>query len=86
MELTFATGNFLMLLAGVALSIITIRRMVSGAISIPRWAKAILVIGMILMNLIIFLSILPPVHIDVFSQQTEAITPLDPSKPAEAAQ
>ena len=86
MELSFATASFLMLLAGIVLSVITIRRMVSGAICIPRWSKLVLIIGMILMNLILFLSILPPVQSDVYSQQPESIAPLNPIETIEAAQ
>ena len=79
MELTFATTNFLMLLAGIILSVITVRRMINGAISIPRWSKILLIIGMLLMNLILFLSLLPP-------RQAEPLTPQDPIESIQAAQ
>ena len=79
MEIAFSKTGCLMLIAGIILSIITVRRMINGAISIPRWSKILLIIGMLLMNLILFLSILPP-------RQAEPLTPQDPIESIEAAQ
>lgn len=76
-----------MLLAGVALTIITIRRMARGAIRVPGWARALLITGMILLQLILLLSILPLIEIDVdnpfVNEQTHIVTPVDPSETIE---
>ena len=85
MELTFAPTNFLLLLAGIVLSIITIRRMVTGAISLPLWAKVLLIVGMVFMNLILFFSIMPPLQVEIDHGPAESVVYPDPSETIEAA-
>lgn len=74
-------SNILLLIFGIVLSIITIRRMMTGRISLPRWGNALLILGMIAALLIIVLSMLPPLELDnVFvNEYNETIIPADPS-------
>lgn len=71
----------LLLIFGIILTIITIRRMVTGRISLPRWGKVLLSAAMIAWILFLALSILPPVEADnIFvDEHTQIITPADPS-------
>ena len=85
MGLIFVSTNILLLLAGIVLSIITIRRMVTGAISLPLWAKVLLIISMVLMNLILILSITPPLQVEVDHGPAESVALPDPSKSIQAA-
>lgn len=82
MEALGIGSNLLLLLFGIVLSIITIRRMMTGRISLPRWGNALLILGMIAALLIIVLSMLPPLELDnVFvNEYNETIIPADPSK------
>lgn len=80
METWGFTFTFLLLVCGITLTVITIHRMAIGAISIPQWAKIALVLGMILMQLILLLSLLPPMKIDnIFvNESTSIVYPVDP--------
>ena len=58
----FSIGGICMLLlliSGTVLTFITVRRMITGQISLPGWAKVLLSIGMLLMLLTTLISILP---------------------------
>ena len=76
----------LLLLAGSFLTFITIRRMLSGQISLPAWAKWLLIACMILMLIITLLSMLPPVEVNVdtpfVDEYTHIITSADPTETA----
>lgn len=87
MEIAFVFMDFfrlLMLLVGIVLTVITVRRMVHREICVPSWAKVLLTAGMILLQLILLLSILPPIEINVdnpfVDEQTHIVTPVDPSE------
>ena len=87
MEIAFVFMDFfrlLMLLVGIVLTIITIRCMLRGGICVPGWAKVLLTAGMILLQLILLLSILPPLEVEVdnpfVNEQTHIVTPVDPSE------
>ena len=73
--------NFLLLIFGIILTIITIRRMVTGRISLPRWGKVLLSVSMIAWLLFLVLMMLPPKEADniFINEYTEIITPVDPS-------
>lgn len=80
----FNTGGgimILLLLFGLILTIITIRRMLTGRISLPKWGKVLLSIAMIGWLLVMVLTMLPPTEADnIFvDEYTEIITPVDPS-------
>lgn len=87
MELTtteFNTGGgitLLLLLFGLILTVITIRCMVTGRITLPRWGKVLLSIAMITWLLFMLLMMLPPMKVDnIFvDEYTEIITSVDPS-------
>ncbi len=66
---------------GIILTIVTIRRMVTGRISLPRWGTVLLSAAMIAWILFLALSMLPPVEVDnIFvDEHTQIITPADPS-------
>lgn len=90
MEIAFVFMDFfrlLMLLAGIVLTVITVRRMVRREICVPGWAKVLLTAGMILLQLILLLSILPPLKVEVdnpfVNEQTHVVTPVDPAESAE---
>lgn len=70
-----------LLIFGIILTIITIRRMITGRISLPKWAKVMLSVAMIGWLLFLLLTILPPVEVDnIFvNEHTEVITSVDPS-------
>lgn len=80
METWGLTFTFLLLVSGVILTVITIRRMVNGSIFIPCWTKILLILGMILMQLILLFSLLPPMQVDsIFvKESTSIVTPVEP--------
>lgn len=73
--------TLLLLLIGIVLTFITIRRMITGQISLPRWAKILMTAAMILSLLIILYSMLPPLEIPIdnlfIDEQTHIVTPPD---------
>lgn len=87
MELTFSVIHMILFLVGIVLTVITIRRMIKGQISLPLWAKILLSTAMILGLLITFIGMLPPMEATVtnpfITEETHIITPVDPSKVAE---
>ena len=85
MEIAFVFFDFfrvLMLLSGIVLTVITIRRMARGGIRVPRWGKVLLIVGMILSQVILLLSILPPLEVEVVNpfvnEEVHVVTPVDP--------
>lgn len=87
MTLKYAILYVLLLPVGIALTAITLARMYNGRISLPRWAKMILIIGMILSQLILVAAMLPPSVYqaveDTFVQKsTHPVTGIDPSQSA----
>lgn len=76
----------LLFLFGVILTVITLRRMATGRIRLPRWAKPLLCVAMITALLIILLSLLPPLELTVDTDFHVAYTtPVDPSIPSETS-
>lgn len=79
-----------LLIAGAALTVITIRRMKNGQIVVPRWGKALLSIAMIAMLVITLLGMLPSPEVDVvnpfITEETHIVTPADPSETTKATQ
>ena len=71
--------KLLMLIAGIILSVITLLRMRSGQITLSRWAKLLLTVGMLALLVILLLSMLPPVAQEVsdsfITKETFLITP-----------
>ena len=90
MERSFSLSGLLMLIAGVILTVITIRRMMRGTIRVPSWARVLLIAGMVLLQLILLLSILPPVEIEVenpfVNEQTHIVTPAEPQESIDPSQ
>ena len=90
MERAFSLPGLLMLIAGVILTVITIRRMIRGEIRVPGWARALLIVGMVLLQVILLLSILPPLEVDIndpfVNEQTHIVTPADPIDSIEPSQ
>ena len=80
MGVTGIGSTLLLLIFGIILTIVTIRRMVTGRISLPRWGKVLLSAAMIAWILFLALSMLPPVEVDnIFvDEHTQIITPADP--------
>lgn len=80
----------LLLLSGIVLTFITIRRMTKGQISLPGWAKILLSAAMVLMLLVSIIGMLPPIEVDVdnpfITEETHIITPVDPSIGTETSQ
>lgn len=74
----------LLFVTGLVLTIITIRRMKIGQISLPGWAKILLTIAMILGLAITLIGMLPPMEATVtnpfITEETHIVTPIDPSK------
>ena len=73
----FTSAGFfgiVMLLSGIILTVVTMVRMRSGKISLPRWGKVLLSIAMIAMLLILVLSMLPPDVIKVTNPFVEEHT------------
>ncbi len=78
----------LMLPAGIVLTVITILRIRSGKISLPRWAKILVVVGSLLLQMILIAAMMPTsvyqaVKDTFINQDTHTVTPADPSAPAE---
>lgn len=63
-----------MLLSGIVLTVITIKRMISGKIDLPGWGKVLLSIAMIAMLVILVLGMLPPDVIKVTNPFVEEHT------------
>lgn len=80
-DLGFSLLLFLVFLVGIVLTFITVRRMITGKISLPSWAKILLTAAMILSILITFISMLPPLHIPIgnpfVDEQTHIVTPVE---------
>lgn len=76
----------LLLIIGIILTIITIRRMITGQIVLPRWAKILLSTVMVAW-LLFMLLMLPSFKADnVFiPEETHIVTPVDPSIGVEAS-
>lgn len=81
MELYGAGSTFFLLVFGIVLTFITLRRMITGSITLPLWAKILSVAAMILSLLVILLSILPPLQIPVedffIDEQTHIVYPAE---------
>ena len=94
MEVTATSVNtgggimILLLIMGIILTIITIRRMITGQISLPRRAKILLSTVMIAWLLFMMLMMLPPTTVDniFITEDTHIVTPVDPSETAKASQ
>ena len=90
MECVFSLSGLLMLPAGVILTVITICRMMRGEIRVPVWARALLILGMVLLQVILLLSILPPLEVEVsnpfVNEQTHIVMPADPVESNEPSQ
>lgn len=86
MEIFGIGFRLLLLIAGIILTVITMLRMRSGQIALPRWRKILLSAAMILGLLITLIGILPPIEVRVtnpfVSEETHVVTPADPSKEA----
>lgn len=71
-----------LLLCGIALTVITIKLMLTGSIDISGWLKGVLAAAMILMQIITFVGLLPPMEINLdnpfISEDTVTVTPLEP--------
>ena len=71
-----------LLLFGVALTIITIKRMLNGRLDIAGWLKCVLAAAMILMQIITFVGQLPPMEGSIgnpfISEDTAIVTPVEP--------
>lgn len=74
--------SLIMLAAGIVLTVITIRRMVSGQIDLPKWTRLLLAAVMILGLLVTLAGMLPPevIQVDNFfvTEYTEIVQPEDP--------
>lgn len=78
-----------MLLSGIVLTVITIKRMVSGKIDLPGWIKVLLSVAMIAILLILILGMLPPDVIEVtnpFVEEYSHIVSPSAPLPTEVAQ
>ena len=90
MEATvFTIGGICMLLllfSGTVLTFITIRRMITGQICLPGWAKVLLTCLMLLMLLCTLLSMLPPARIGItnifITEDTHIVLPAIPETTA----
>lgn len=83
MTIRYFLLSMLILPAGIVLTIITILRMRTGQIALPKWAKIVLIIGMILSQLIIAVGMMPPsvsyaVKDAFIHTGTHPATPIDP--------
>ena len=74
----------ILLISGIILTVITIRRMILGQINVPGWEKLLLSAAMILMQLILLLSMLPPLEVKLdnpfVETYTNIVSPADPSQ------
>lgn len=79
MGVTGIGTTVLLLIFGIVLTTITIRRMITGRISLPKWGKVMLSVAMIGWLLFLILCILPPVEVDnIFvNEYTDVITPVE---------
>ena len=81
------SSYFLILIAGIVLTVITMLRMRSGKISLPLWKNILLCAGMIALLAFTLLSSLPPKEQQPDSETLPAqIIPQDPFESIEAAQ
>lgn len=85
MNINYIALYILLILAGVILTFITIRRMCLGQITLPLWAKLLLSIAMIAMLVITLLGILPTRVVDVTITDGVIVTPLGPDVSTKAA-
>lgn len=73
-----------LLLGGAVLTLITIRHMVNGLISLPRWVKILLSAAMVLGLLVTLAGMLPPLEVQVdnpfVEEHTHIVTPADPTE------
>ncbi len=81
MTVKYAILYMLMLPVGITLTIITILRMRSGKITLPKWAKMLLVVGMILSQVILAAAMMPPAvyqarHDTLVNTDTHSVTPI----------
>lgn len=77
---SFGIGlRLILLIAGISLAVITVLRMRSGKISLPRWACAVLTISMILLLVVTLIGMLPPSIVTVtnpfVTEDTHIVTP-----------
>ena len=83
MEIIGIGFSFLLLLAGIILTAITIFQMCSGRLSLPGWAKVLLSAAMIFMLIVALIGMLPPIEFHVanpfVTEETHFVTPVDPS-------
>ena len=74
----------ILLVSGIVLTAITIRRMIRGQIALPGWAKWLLSAAMIGMLLITLLGMLPPLEVTLenpfVETHTDIVFPADPSE------
>ena len=74
----------ILLVSGIVLTVITIRRMIRGQIALPGWAKWLLSAAMIGMLLITLIGMLPPLEVNISNPLVETDThivfPADPSE------
>lgn len=87
MTVGYSLLSILMLPAGIVLTVITILRIRSGKISLPRWAKILVITGMLLSQVILIAAMLPTgvyqAVVDTFiGQDTHSVTQVDPTIPA----
>ncbi len=86
MEVFNIGGMFalILLVSGIVLTVITIRRMIRGQIALPGWAKWLLSAAMIGMLLITLLGMLPPLEVNMSNPfvgtDTHIVFPADPSE------
>lgn len=86
MTVGYSLLTILMLPAGLTLTVITILRMRSGKIFLPRWAKILVITGMLFSQVILIAAMLPTgvyqAVVDTFiGQDTHSVTQVDPTIP-----
>lgn len=89
MTVKYAILYILMLPTGITLTVITILRMRSGKITLPPWAKVLVVAGMILSQVILAAAMMPTsvyqaVQDAFVNTATHSVTQADPSAPVES--
>lgn len=86
MEIFNIGGIFalILLISGIVLTFVTIRRMIRGQISLPGWGKWLLSAAMIGMLLITLIGMLPPLEVNVENSfvetNTHIVSSADPSE------
>lgn len=74
----------MLLISGIVLTFVTIRRMIRGQIALPGWAKWLLSAAMIAMLVITLIGMLPPLEVTVenpfVETHTHVVMPADPSE------